>query len=122
MKHMAKLLVPIAVLVALSFGAVAFGDRSLFVPPPDAVSEGFVRELVTKRWSRAKPYLQDPEAVTQEELEALAEKLGDPSEVEAETITRDDETALVNVRVSSSQMSEVIAFRLVFDREWKIDL
>lgn len=37
--------------------AIRLGDRSVLVPPPEAVAEGFVRQLETGRYSRAIPYL-----------------------------------------------------------------
>jgi hypothetical protein len=58
-----------------------------------------------------------------EALQKLWEhRFGDPSEVNAEMISRTDEKALVNVRLKSAKSSTVIAFVLVFDGEWKIAL
>jgi hypothetical protein len=101
-----------------------FDDRELLVPPPDAVAEGFVREVITGRYPRAKEYLAEPESLSDDDLRELDEQieaaLGDPSEVEAEVVSRDDQQALVTVCLSSKDASEALSYGLVFDEEWKI--
>ncbi|HVE71783.1 MAG TPA: hypothetical protein VNI54_10470 [Thermoanaerobaculia bacterium] len=105
----------VAALVGATALAVSLGDRELFVPPPDAVAEGFVREVITGRYSRAQEYLSEPRP--EKELRALRETLGhDPTEVEAEVISRTDEEALVNVRTTEA----AVALALEFEGEWKI--
>jgi hypothetical protein len=124
-----KKLLGVAVTVALLIGLCAvavdlFGDRDTFVSPPDAVAEGFVREVVTKRWDRARPYLAEPESMSNAQLEALQQsweqRVGNPSTIEAKTISRDDEQALANVQMQSERGSEAVAFALRFENEWKI--
>jgi hypothetical protein len=124
-----KKLLGVAVTVALLIGICAvavdlFNDRGLFVSPPDAVAEGFVREVVTKRWDRARPYLAEPESMSNAQLEALQQsweqRVGNPSTIEAKTISRDDEQALANVQMQSERGSEAVAFALRFENEWKI--
>jgi hypothetical protein len=124
-----KELVAVVLTAALLIGATAlaveqFDDRETFVPPPDAVAEGFARELVTKRWARARTYLAEPDSMSDAQLAALQqsweERVGEPTQIEAEMISRDDEHALATVRLQSAQGSEAVALALVFDREWKI--
>lgn len=114
--------------IAIAFGLLAgatglaverFGDRELFVSPPEAVAEDFVRAIVTGRYDQARPYLED-DSMPEEELRALRAALGDPTEVESKLVARDDARALVNVRVSEAERSEAVAFTLVFEKEWKI--
>lgn len=120
---MARLLGIVIALAAL-LGATALAvyvleDRELMVPPPDAVAEAFVREVLTGRYARAREYLVEP--LSDSELHALRQSLGeDPTEVEAEVVARNDEQALANVRVSGAEGSEAVAFALTFDQEWKI--
>ena len=97
-----------------------FDDRELFVSPPDAVAENFVRAVINERYEPARAFLENESSMTDEELRALHGSLGDPSEIEAKIVTRDDRRALVNVRVASGEMSNAVAFKLAFDREWKI--
>jgi hypothetical protein len=123
MKEIAGVLIAMALLIGTSMLAIErFDDRELFVSPPDAVAEGFVREVVTKRWDRARTYLVDPDAMSDTQIEALQKSWGDPSTIEAEIVSRTDEQALVNVKLKSAKRSEVIAFELAFDGEWKIAL
>lgn len=112
-------------LIAISVGAVAaMEDRDLFVPPPEAVAEGFTREVMTKRWARARQYLVEPEAMSDDELESLQQSLenrvGEPIEIEAEEGDRERENARVQVRLSSARGSETVTYELVFDDEWKV--
>ncbi len=125
MTKLAALVLVTAVLFGICVLAIEGGDdRKTVVPPPDAVAEAFTREVLAGRWARAKEYLQEPESRSDEELRALRESLERRvrvvSEVDAETVAMDDERALANVRVASSFGSEAIAYRLVFDDEWKI--
>ncbi len=115
--------------VAIAFGLIAgaaalavetFGDRELMIPPPDAVAEGFVRAVVNGRYEQARTFLAEESSMSDEELRTLGESLGDPTEVEAETIARDEERALATVRTSGAEGSDVVSFTLTFDREWKI--
>jgi hypothetical protein len=104
-----------ALLGASALAIERFDDRELFVPPPDAVAEQFVRAVVYKRYDQAREYLAEGAS------QSLPAVLEDATEVEAETIARDDERALVNVRMSDGERSEAVAFTLVFESEWKID-
>lgn len=124
-----KEIVSVTIAVAVMFGVCAlavdrFDDRETFIPPPDAVAEGFAREVVTKRWDRAREYLADPQSMSNAEIAALQksweQRVGDPSVIEAETISHDHAHASVNVRMKSAKGSEAVAFALTFDGEWKI--
>ena len=123
---MSRLLGVLAALALLLGGSAlavqTLDDRELVIPPPDTVAEGFVREVITGRYARAREYLAEPESRSDEQLRALRQSLGeDPTEVEAELVGRDDEQALANVRVSGGQGSQAVAFTLTFDSEWKIE-
>jgi hypothetical protein len=126
MKEIAGVILATALLLAMSALAIERGDRATFVSPPDAVSEGFVREVVSKRWDRARTYLLDPDSMSNAEIATLQraweQRIGDPSKVHAETISRTDEKASVNVKLKSAKGSAVLVFALAFDGEWKIAL
>ena len=125
MKELISVLVAMALVIAGSAFAVEhFEDRETFIPPPDAVAEGFVREVLMKRWDRARPYLAEPESMSNDDLEALEKqwesRAGDPWVIESETISRTNDEALATVRMQSEKGSEAVSFAMVFDREWKI--
>lgn len=127
MTRVASVLVVFAFLLGASFVAVVqFFDRELVVPPPEAVAEGFVREVITGRYSRAKQYLAEPESTSEEELRVLRERIeaaiGEPAEVEAELVSRTGERALVTVRLSAKERSDAQTYALVFTEEWKISM
>ena len=126
MKRLLAVVAAFAVLAGTSLVAVGqFGDRELFVPPPDAVSEGFVREVVEGRYARARPYLMDPDSMSDEDMRRFEEAIeswigGEPGEFEADIVSRDDTHALTTVRLSSARGSQALSFTLEFDDEWKI--
>lgn len=124
MKKLLGILLAAAILIGGTALAVQLGDRGTFVSPPDAMAEGFVREIVTKRWDRARAYLLEPDSVSDAELAALEKsweaQAGDPSSIEAETITQDYSQALVTVRMRSGRGSEAVAIVLQFDDDWKV--
>ena len=123
MKEIAGVVVAMVLLIGMSALAIErFDDRELFVSPPDAVAEGFVREVVTKRWDRARTYLVEPDSKSNAELETLQKSWGEPSTVDAEIVSRTDEQASVSVKLKSAKGSVMLAFELVFDGEWKIAL
>ena len=51
------LAVCILALLTISGAVIGLGDRGTLIPPPQAVTEGFVRAIATNRHSRALPYL-----------------------------------------------------------------
>jgi ABC-type transporter MlaC component len=72
--------VPLAIALALAFiyGVVfGLGDTHVLVSPPEAVAEGFMRSLTTRRYRQALPFLNDElqERVTPEALKAYAQRL-----------------------------------------------
>jgi hypothetical protein len=58
--------------------------------------------------------------MSEEDLCAFDESRGAAWEVEAKLVSRDDARAVANVRVSRAEQAKVVAFELVFEREWKI--
>ena len=126
MKELVKIAVATALLIAISEVAVhRFNDRELFVPPPDAISEGFVREVVARRYDRAASYLADSGTSTSE-IRALADSLearmGRVNDVRAETIRSSQEEATVNVRLRSARVSDSLAVKTVWKNGgWRVD-
>lgn len=117
MKKILGLSAALALLLAAGLFAVELlDDRELFVPPPDAVAEGFTREVMTKRYDRARAYLLEPESVSNDQLEALQQRLGEPQNVETETVGRNSDEATVEVKLKETSFTVPLAF----DDEWKI--
>ena len=107
------------ILVAVSALAVEqFGDRETVVAPPDSIAEQFTRSVMARRWEPARQYLENPDARSQDDLEAMQQQFGEGEAVEAELVSRDQERALVTVRLPSRGV--VKNFALTFDRSWKI--
>ena len=68
--------------LAVTLGAIAvlvfgLGDSTIFVSPPEAVVEGFMRQLTAKRYERALPFLSEGLAARTgpDRLRALTEQL-----------------------------------------------
>lgn len=72
----------VAVLVGLGLAAAdvhVLRDNRTFIPPPDAVVEGFVRAVAMGREDQARPYLTEELArkATEEELERYGKMIAD---------------------------------------------
>lgn len=120
MRELLSGVVMFALLAATSMLAIErFHDRETVVPPPDAVAEQFIRAVMAKRWEPAKEYLQDPASTSDQELEALQQELGEGQNVETETVSRDDEEAVVTVRLP--ERGFVTNLALEFERgQWSV--
>ena len=117
MRELLSGLVMFALLAGVSFVAVeTLGDRETVVSSPDAVAEQFTRAVMAKRWAPARQYLDNPESLSDEELEAMQKELGEGENVEAETVSRDEREAIVTVRIPSRNV--VKNFTLLFDEQW----
>lgn len=120
MRELLSGLVMFALLAGVSYVAVeTLDDRETVVPPPDAVAEQFTRAVMAKRWEPAREYLENPGSLSDEELEAMQREFGEGENVEAETVSRDEEEALVTVRIPSRGVLK--NFALKFDQQWQIE-
>lgn len=117
-----------AVLAALAF-AVAAGDRAMLVPPPESVSESFIRQLASGRYDRALPFLSRHAAASADlaRLETLATELeqevGGIEQVSAELLGMKSDLAEARASVRGGAQTEAgITFALVREQGlWKID-
>lgn len=117
MKPLLGVLLAFALLLACSAVAVnLFADRALFVSPPDAVAEGFIREVMTKRWDRAREYLANPDSMTRAQLEELQSRLGEGENADAHTISRDAARAVVEVTVGT----QTLRVALIWAEGWRV--
>lgn len=126
MKRLLAILAAVAVVVAAGIVATSkLGDRALLTPPPDAVAEGFFRDIATHRFDRAKTYLARLDSASVEDLRRLGASvegtIGRVHDVRATTIAATDTKALVTARLKSDSGSEVISVALEFSSgEWKL--
>jgi uncharacterized protein (DUF433 family) len=118
MMRVLSITIPTVVLWTIAAVAVdRFDDRELFVAPPEAIGEGFIRAVTSRRYDQARELLTNPDAMTNNEVRALALRLGDADTIEAETLSRDASRALVTVRGASA----TISLSLVFEGGgWKV--
>jgi hypothetical protein len=125
---------PALLVLASSLGiitaVVTAGDRGLFVPPPESVAEGFVRQLAAGRYDRAIPLLSRNAAAQTDvsRLEALARDLeravgGVIEQVEGEPQQMEGHIAQASARIRGRGRAEsIITFALVRERGlWRID-
>ena len=113
MKAIWAVLLVFAVTMGLLAGIVfGLGDKTIFVPPPEAVVEGFMRELATGRYERARAYLSREVAARtgSEKLRDLREKLrgrtGDILDVRGEPGWHTELRAEAYVRLKTKQAGE----------------
>lgn len=123
---LAALAVMVAVLGIVA-AAVAAGDRSLLVPPPDAVAESFTHAVLVGRYRPAQNYLSETTAAHPFEiadLRRVADTLVDGvPEVEAAVVMQDRQSAVVTVTLRGRRHSTGrLRVGLRFERgEWKVE-
>lgn|GEM_PF-2290600 len=119
------LVIQVAVIAAslLVVAGVVFwiGDRSVLVPSPSATLEGFFRNLTTRRYVRALPYLTDSlaERVTPDDLRLLLDSLtartgdvmNETGEGEGERMDGDMAEAVVSVETSVGTFAITLPMR-----------
>jgi hypothetical protein len=114
-----------ALLAGASVVAVQrFGDRELFVPPPDAVAEGFFRAVTSRRPAQAQPFLRDrvPVADLVALRQSIETRIRRVHDVQTETIARTGQKAQVRVHLKAEKASETLTVSVVWNgKEWKIE-
>jgi hypothetical protein len=126
-KAVAAVLGVAAVSLALVAWAVfVLGDRTVLVPPPEAVAEGFMRQLQTRRFEQARSYLARPAVRSAEDLrarlEALERAVGRIQDVRGRrgTVGSLDASAVADLTTADRARAEV-AFSLRREHgEWRI--
>jgi hypothetical protein len=122
------------IIVAATLGLNALivfglGDRQILVSPPEAKVEGFVRELNTKRYERALPYLSDELAthVDVDKLKTLTARLkgrvGEIADVRGEPGWMKGDKAEATAEMETERAGTVtLKFGLTRQQgEWAID-
>jgi hypothetical protein len=116
----------IACLVGAIEAGIALGDRQLFVSPPEAVAESFVRHLAAGRYDRARGLLLDERSTTVEALRKLADSLDRRvvgiHAVEGMSGTLDTTTATATVRIRGRRAEIAMPLSLAWsDGRWKVN-
>jgi hypothetical protein len=76
MLDLAKSLISTAVALGFVFVVlVTGGDRTVLVPPPEAVAEQFTRQIATKRYDRASHYVDKASGITEINIRLAGEAL-----------------------------------------------
>jgi len=108
--------------------AIRFGDRQTFVAPPDAVVEGFARQIAERRYDMATRYLSLSLArtVTAGTLRARFEPqrhaLGDVNRVDAGIDWMNRDRASAHAVIDAQRGSVTFRAPLVWDGSvWAID-
>jgi hypothetical protein len=117
----------IACLVAGIEAGVALGDRRLFVSPPEAVVENFVRHLAARRYDRARAVLDRDRAsyTTLEQLRELVgllkEQTGSIVSIDGRRGTIGRHEAMATAQVVGDRAPMDVGFRLSWeDGRWRI--
>jgi len=128
MKDIATLALVIAIGMAVVATAVFAGrDTSVFVPPPDAVAEAFVRELGMARYELARRFLTNDleQQMSADDLrggfEQLRQHTGKPDQVVTTPSMMTDDTARVLARLEGRQSTATMYVDLRREHgEWKV--
>jgi hypothetical protein len=114
--------------LALVAGAV-FGlhDRQTFAPPPEAVVENFVRQLVQRRYDLAVTYVARTARANmaagklRAQFDPMRQRIGTPNQVTGERDWMQDSDAAARALVDGDSGSVVLQFRLTREQGlWRI--
>jgi hypothetical protein len=128
MKAIAQLLVTMTVaMMIVAVWVVAAGDRQTLVPPPDAVGEGFLRQLTARRYDRVDSYLSHARQkwsaeARRRQFDSLWRYTGGVNQVDAELVSIEGDHA----RAVATAHGDVADVRVLVEliREhglWKVD-
>jgi hypothetical protein len=121
-----EVLVMALALAVVAFGVGAGRDRALFVPPPEAVVEGFARQLATGRYDRALQYVNPAAGISVDSLREASDDLrlrhGPVNHVSGEAGTAQGDMASAAAVFRTQQSGEIRhEFVLAWRRGlWKI--
>lgn len=127
-----KPLILVAAIAAAALGGIGAavfgaGDRSVLVPPPEAVAEGFTRELVEHRYDLALRYLsrdlrrRTSAATLGDRFDPVWQRLGKHNQVDAELQWMQGSTSAARAFVAAQAGHGVLQFRLVREHGlWRI--
>lgn len=114
----------------LLIAGVLFGlhDTSTLTSPPEAVAEGFAREIVAGRYERAVPYLSSSvaERLPIDSLRSFRSTLlellrGEALDIRGEPRTRGADTASAAASIESNDTTITLIFPLRLEEgEWKV--
>jgi hypothetical protein len=114
-------------LVVIAVWVFAAGDRQTMVPPPDAVGEGFLRQLATRRYDRVGSYLSHGRqewsaAELRRQFDPLWRYTGTVNQVDAELVSIDGERARA-VAIAHGDLADArVLVELIRERGvWKVD-
>jgi hypothetical protein len=114
-----------AAVAVAGLAVFGFDDASTLVPPPEAVAEGFVRALATRRYEQALPFLADPPPGIAQELRrrghAIERAIGPVHDVRGEPGQRAGATASAAVLLRGERGEARLRFDLVRRHgEWRL--
>lgn len=119
--------VSVILLILLAIVVLAGGDSATFVPPPEAVSEAFTRQLAAHRFAEAIPYLTERLAGRirvdglRREWEAFERASGRAQDVRGEPGMRSDRSATASALVETRRARHRFSFDLSRQKGlWKI--
>jgi hypothetical protein len=129
MRALVAVLLLTAAAVGICGAALALGDGSFLVPPPEARVEQFVRQLEAGRFGRAVPYLSGPARArtSPASLEAafhdLEGRVGRVRDVVGRPLAVRDDTAWVEAILDTERAEGLpLPFRLVREKGlWAVD-
>ncbi len=114
-------------MIVVALVVFAAGDRQTLVPPPDAVGEGVLRQLTTRRYDRVDSYLSHARpdwsaAALRRQFEPLWRYTGTVNQVDGELVSIQGDRARVIATAHGDVADARVLFELIREHGlWKVD-
>ena len=114
-------------MMVIAVWVFAAGDRQMLVPPPDAVGEGFLRQLTARRYDRVDSYLSHARqewsaAALRRQFDSLWRYTGPVNQVDAELVSIDGDRARAVATAHGDLADARVLVELIRERGvWKVD-
>jgi hypothetical protein len=114
-------------MMVIAVWVFAAGDRQTLVPPPDAVGEGFLRQLTARRYDRVDSYLSHARqewssAALRRQFDSLWRYTGTVNQVDAELVSIDGDHARAVATAHGDLADARMLVELIRERGvWKVD-
>jgi hypothetical protein len=127
-----KAIVRLLLTISLAMGIIALcvfaaDDRQTFVPPPEAIGEGFLRQMTARRYDRVEQYFSRARhewtaGALRRQFDPLWRRTGTINQVDAELVSIEEDRASVVATARGDDGDASVRFSLTREQGlWRVD-